>query len=506
MFVVQGPVKPDDEAFVGRDTELAVMEQWLHASRCVGALLGARQTGKTSLLLRLGARLEGSYHFAFVNLEAIEGAGPDDCFAFIAEELLEQVATDVALPASVTPRDGRAFLRFLRALAGHLGRPRVGVLLDEVGALPAATGMRLAHTLRATFTNRHLHRELERFQFVLAGANDLIDLTTGRNSPLSNVTESLYLSDFAGDESRRLLRQGFAMRGAPIPATVEDAVIGWTSGHPYWTQLLGQQACEASAATAEAVDDLARGLVAADGRNLPHVRRCLASLSAAATSVLDAVLSGETVSFVRSDGRVAQLELLGIVTNVSGRCAIRNRIYEEALAAWRSQTPPLGRACRSAAAPMAAPGHPLRVFVSYAHVDEPLRIELGKHLSVLERQGLVAAWHDRMITPGTDWAAVIDAALERSEVVLLLLSADFIHSQYCYEIEMRRALERHEAGEAVVIPVMMRPIADGAVPFPNIQGLPRDLKPVTVWPSLDSAFVDIVEGVRRAIVEFASRR
>lgn len=505
MFVVQGPVNPGGDAFVGRSAELTLMDEWLQSSRCVGALLGARQTGKTSLLLRLRARLATRYQFAFVNLEAIEGAELRDCFAFIAEELLENVAPGTPLPAAM-PHDGRTFMRFLRALADRLERPRLGVLLDEVGALATATGVGLAHTLRAVFTNRHVHPELERFQFVVSGAMDLLELTTGRTSPLSNVTEPLYLSDFAAGDSRALLRNAVAATPHLFKDEVEDAIIGWANGHPYWTQLLGQQVAISGAATPGAVDDIARDLVASEARNLPHVRRSLASAPAPVTSALDAVLRGEHLPFVRSDPRVAHLELLGVVANVSGRCEVRNRIYQEALAVWQAPQP---RTARSTLPPFdlsAGRGLPLRVFVSYAHVDEPLRIEFGKHLSVLERQGLVAAWHDRMITPGADWANEIDGAIERSEIVLLLVSADFVHSSYCYEIEMRRALERHESGLAVVIPVLLRPIAGGAMPFAKLQGLPRDLNPVTEWHSRDSAYVDIVEGVRRTIIEFASAR
>jgi hypothetical protein len=503
MFVVQGPVNPGGDAFVGRSAELALMDEWLQSSRCVGALLGARQTGKTSLLLRARARLAARYQFAFVNLEAIEGAELRDCFTFIAEELLENVSSGAPPPAAM-PHDGRTFMRFLRALADRLERPRLGVLLDEVGALATATGVGLAHTLRAAFTNRHVQPELERFQFVVSGASDLLELTTGRTSPLSNVTEPLYLSDFTAGDSRALLRNAAGTTQHLFKDEVEDAIIGWANGHPYWTQLLGQQAKVSGATTSDAVDDIARNLVASEARNLPHIRRCLASAPAPVTSALDAVLSGENLPFVRSDPRVAHLELLGVVANVADRCEVRNRIYREALAMWRAPVP---RVVRPASlGPPVERAAPLRVFVSYAHVDEPMRIELGKHLSVLEREGLVAAWHDRMITPGADWANEIDSAIERSEIVLLLVSADFVHSRYCYEIEMRQALERHRSGLAVLIPVLLRPVAAGAMPFANLQGLPPDMNPVTEWHNRDSAYVKIVEGVRSAIIEFGGRR
>src|ERR1700686_211738 len=101
---------------------------------------------------------------------------------------------------------------------------------------------------------------------------------------------------------------------------------------------------------------------------------------------------------------------------------------------------------------------PVEVFYSYAHEDEALRAELEKHLSLLRRQGVISDWHDRHIAPGTDWAQAIDEHLERASVILLLVSADFLASDYCYGIEMQRALQRHQAHEAAVIPILLRPV------------------------------------------------
>lgn len=141
----------------------------------------------------------------------------------------------------------------------------------------------------------------------------------------------------------------------------------------------------------------------------------------------------------------------------------------------------------------------ISVFVSYSHHDEKLRIELANHLSVLERQGLIATWHDRMIGPGSEWEGVIDENLERSNVILLLVSSDFVHSKYCYDVEMKRALERHASHEALVIPVMLRPVLLRGMPFATLQALPKDAKPVTKWPDRDSAFVAVTEGLWEAI-------
>ena len=99
----------------------------------------------------------------------------------------------------------------------------------------------------------------------------------------------------------------------------------------------------------------------------------------------------------------------------------------------------------------------LKVFISYAHEDEGLCQELIKHLALLQREGLLANWSDRKITGGTEWAGQIDEQLEAANIVILLVSSSFISSDYCYDKEMKRALERDKEGKARVIPVILRP-------------------------------------------------
>ncbi len=157
---------------------------------------------------------------------------------------------------------------------------------------------------------------------------------------------------------------------------------------------------------------------------------------------------------------------------------------------------------------MTGPGAPtppasIEVFYSYAHEDEELVKQLRKHLSILKRQGVIREWYDREITAGTDWKeGQLDQHLNSAEVILLLVSADFLASDYCYDVEMTRALERHDQGEARVIPVLLRKV-DGwqGAPFGKIQSLPTDGKPVTSWNDRDEAFADVARGIRRAVSE-----
>ncbi len=134
------------------------------------------------------------------------------------------------------------------------------------------------------------------------------------------------------------------------------------------------------------------------------------------------------------------------------------------------------------------------LFFSYSHLDESYRDQLEVHLAALKRQGLISTWHDRRITVGSHLGQAIDAKLEAAEIILLLVSPDFIASDFCYDREMTRAIERHERGEARVIPVTVRPCDWHPLPFGKLVATPRDGKAISTWPNLDEAFLDVVHG------------
>src|SRR6266536_4368638 len=128
----------------------------------------------------------------------------------------------------------------------------------------------------------------------------------------------------------------------------------------------------------------------------------------------------------------------------------------------------------------------VKIFYSYSHKDKELRDELAKHLG----KSHVSGWHDREILPGKDWQNEIDNYLNTADIVLLLISADFIASEYCYGIEMQAAMERQALGEAFVIPVILRYVHWEDTPFGHLQVLPTDGKPIKSWANQDEAFWD----------------
>ncbi|HZO75775.1 MAG TPA: toll/interleukin-1 receptor domain-containing protein [Ktedonobacteraceae bacterium] len=145
------------------------------------------------------------------------------------------------------------------------------------------------------------------------------------------------------------------------------------------------------------------------------------------------------------------------------------------------------------------PSQPIELFYSYAHRDERLRKLLETHLSALRQQGVITEWHDRKIVAGTDWKQSIDTHLMTATVILLLISPDFLASDYCYGVEMQRALARHAKGDACVIPVILRPVDWQGTPFSHLQCVPTDAKPVTTWTHRDEAFRDVAMAIRVAV-------
>jgi hypothetical protein len=144
---------------------------------------------------------------------------------------------------------------------------------------------------------------------------------------------------------------------------------------------------------------------------------------------------------------------------------------------------------------------PVAMFVSYSHKDEKHRQRLEIHLSTMRHNGLIADWHDRKIGAGTEWEGQISEHLNRARMILLLVSADFIFSPYCYNKECARAIQRHQAGEARVIPIILKPCLWEEAPFGKLQALPSGGKPVSEWKGQERAFLNIAKGLSVVVSE-----
>ncbi|WP_427157428.1 toll/interleukin-1 receptor domain-containing protein [Aliinostoc sp. HNIBRCY26] len=148
----------------------------------------------------------------------------------------------------------------------------------------------------------------------------------------------------------------------------------------------------------------------------------------------------------------------------------------------------------------------VKVFFAYSHKDEALRDELATHLTMMKRQGVIETWHDSEITAGSEWANAIDENLEVADIILLLVSDNFLASDYCYDKEMTRAMEQHETREACVIPIILKPTDWNGKPFGKLQALPKNAKPVTTWQDQNEAFLNIAQGICRVVEDIAKSK
>jgi hypothetical protein len=142
---------------------------------------------------------------------------------------------------------------------------------------------------------------------------------------------------------------------------------------------------------------------------------------------------------------------------------------------------------------------PLEIFIAYSHKDEEMRDAIVESLKFIARSRKIIHWHDRKIAPGDEWQKEIDKNLSRAHIILLLISRDFLVSDYCHDIELDKAMRRHTAGEAIVVPIIARPCDWQLSQFTGLQVLPKDGRPVTDWNNKDTALLDIERGLRRVI-------
>jgi TIR domain len=150
---------------------------------------------------------------------------------------------------------------------------------------------------------------------------------------------------------------------------------------------------------------------------------------------------------------------------------------------------------------------PIEVFFSYSREDKPLRDKLEIHLSSLRQQGVISSWHDRQIVAGSEWEEEIDRHMRTADIILLLVSPDFVNSKYCYDIELPYAMQRHEVGEAYVVPILLRPVVRWKnLPFAKLQVYPSGGVPITQWADPDNGFVDVAEGIAIAVEKLLEER
>lgn len=531
-FHFDSPLSHDSIVYLkrGRDVEDKALQ---HLERMDWFSINEpRQCGKTSLISWLANHkqlLSADYSFANVNMSRlanISNVTEEKWYRALHRSLLTEITghsgyaqvlpprnhqTRATLGAHsvylfdsedkwpAAPTDSDSWWQFLSDLAGCAveAEQRLVIVFDNVtrSNLRRTWISGCFRTLRNIFDSRQLDPNLYRLAFVFVGTYAVNSLISP--SPDSPLLEPLRIR--LPDFSKELVKKLVEHLNLSIEETmhITDRIYYWVAGHPYLTQLLCYRLAELhKSPTVEDVDHIVTYLC-----NLLDLGHFSPLLEAAQKESdlrpwIERLLQGDEFRFSAGHRARLRLELLGLIkTGYGFKCEIRNRLYkkllEVALGAEDTRSP-------------VATKTPLTIFYCYAHEDKALRTELAKHLSPLQRRGYIINWYDGEVLAGTVREDKIMTQLNAAHIILLLISPDFVASDYCYSKEMRRAIERHDAKEARVIPIILRPVIWSELPFAHLQVLPSGGKPVcsSQWANKDEAFHDVVQGILAVVENF----
>jgi hypothetical protein len=479
------------------------------------AILGGRRCGKTSLLLQLQEELQGyvlSPHWPlprFLDIQGLDQTTPHLLF----HKLYSLITEGLDVPPFLLGDSEGAYQQFLDALkkAAPIVEQRYGpywvviFLIDELdAAIDSLPNDQFFQNLRNLLMVSDYATHL---RLIASGVTGMAKLISSGSSPLNNLRNK-YLGILSSTQARELISKGFPQG---LPADIELLLFQLTGRHPYLLQGVLEKLWEARPdIDQQRVKTAAREFL----REHHDFYRWLESFGPAEHAVYGAIsgtpngtLSVQEIRRTIEQTLAPQVD--SALTILSYHGVINDSDPDEPQIAgtmfrdWYRNNAPRQEESK-AFQPQRSQA--IRVFYSYSHKDEAFREELETHLSLLKRQGVIEAWHDRKITAGQEWANAIDQNLETARIILLLVSADFLASDYCYDVEMKAAIKRHNDGEACVVPIITRPVDWSGALFGKLQALPKEAKPVTTWGNRDEAWVNVAQGIRRAVEELRKKR
>lgn len=502
IFCTDGALAHNNPHYICRSEDQKAIDH-LRQQRNI-YITGACQTGKTSLLLRLKKQIENEdWYCCFIDLSTLKDFKREQWYYSVCNKIAEtfeidRIATDV--------HNQLDFTRFLNYEVGLWQKDksvRLALLFDEVEAL---LGMNFSDTFLMTLRELcQVQEHPRKLVFALSGTTRGPFIKDNKISPF-NIAETIYLGDLKESESKTLTLN-LKKLGLRVDEDVHTRIYFWADGHPYLTQRICKiietnvltNSNHIESLSVDLVDKIVNSDILSVSKldeNIEYVRKLIHKSKGYAMNLWFKILSGQDCTAC-SLGASDLFELGVIKDDPNGRLKIRNRIYKRAF----EKDGLIGEERFS----YKSQEHSVSCFVSYSHKDEDFRIELGKHLRALERSGLVKLWYDRKIIAGSDWNDVINKKLTSSDIILVLISADFIDSEYCYDVEMKHMLELHNLGKALMIPIILRPTTLEGTPLADLQALPRDANPISMWQNRDAAFVNVTEGIRQAILDFLAR-
>jgi AAA domain-containing protein/TIR domain-containing protein len=300
-----------------------------------------------------------------------------------------------------------------------------------------------------------------------------------------NLSDPIEVSDLDESQVATLAR----LHDLALSAPALERVMSLVGGHPYLTRAIFVDL----ASGRYTLDELASGVPLPRSLAADHLREHRIRLNASPElKQAFAALAQDPRAKVEDKVRDVLIRQGLVRQGEHGALQTRYCLYERLL---QTEEKTLTRQ-----------GRKLRVFYSYAAKDEALRERLEVHLKLLARQDLIEPWHQRHMLAGSIVRTELDEHLDRADLILLLVSPDFLASDECWGAQMKRALERHEAGSARVVPILMRPCDWMHAPFAKLEPLPRERVPVTRWPDQDDAWANVANSLRTLIAEWPGQK
>jgi len=472
------------------------------------AVYGGRRTGKTSLMrmiqYRLDERLTADERPVvvplFMDMELDPPTSPANFFERLLNRLIkwQSGVTGMIEELPEISHDSPAlsfaesFKELYRRVEPELGGVKLAILVDESEKFHRPEWSRdLESNLRGLLSN--VRGVSGNIGMIMTGSVSFYKDMAAKHdgSPLRNVLEEELMLPACPEEGVRELIE--KPTEGMLPKPVVDGVAQLAGGHLFLVQYLMRELWKAG------LEDVNLDLLQEIALDFTSKRRDFESWL---TSIGE---QGEQIyGFLAQQNKAFSRQEIGQeigLDRLETREALDALIFHNLVSCQNRKFFYRGEMFRSWYLGSGTPSdeQPVELFISYSHRDEELCDKLKAHLANLRRRKVIDDWHDRKIVPGEEWAKKIDDHINSARVILLLISADFMASDYCSDIEVKRAMERHEAGEAVVIPVILRPTHWEGAPFSKLQALPKNATSVTEWKNEDSAFLNIVEGITAAV-------